>query len=101
MARPRGRPAWEGSTRKARLPANWESEIRPAVLERDGHQCQLRYEGCLGVATDVDHKKRGDDHRLVNLQAACRRCHQRKSSSEGAAARPRLSRPEEPHPALG
>lgn len=98
--RERGRPAWEGSTRKGRLPANWESEIRPTVLARDRYTCQLRYDGCLVVATDVDHKLRGDDHRLENLQAACGWCHQRKSSSEGAAARPRLNRSPEPHPAL-
>lgn len=98
----RGRPAWEGSTRKVRLPANWETEIRPAVLVRDGYRCQLRFaDVCVGGATDVDHKKRGDDHRMENLQSACGPCHRRKSSMEGAAARPRLNRPPEPHPALG
>ena len=25
------------------------------ALERDGHQCQLGYPGCLGEATEVDH----------------------------------------------
>jgi 5-methylcytosine-specific restriction enzyme A len=95
------RQPWAGSTRRERLPANWESQIRPAVLARDGYRCQIRYSDvCVGAATDADHIERGDDHRMENLQAACGPCHQRKSSQEGAAARPRLHRPPEQHPAL-
>lgn len=97
----RKRPAWESSTRRSRLPADWASRIRPAVLRRDGFRCQLRYADlCLGVASDVDHRRAGDDHSLENLQAACAPCHRRKSALEGAAARPRMFRPAETHPAL-
>ncbi len=95
------RQAWDGSTRRVRLPADWATRIRPAVLRRDNYRCQLAYpELCVGVAGEVDHKRAGDDHRLVNLQAACGPCHRRKSALEGAAARPRLYRPEGTHPAL-
>lgn len=94
------RPAWRNSTRRARLPANWYSEIQPTVLARDGRRCQLRFDVCVGEATQVDHKRRGDDHSLGNLQAVCRPCHARKSSAEGAAARPPLRRPPEAHPAF-
>ncbi len=98
----RGRPAWQGSTRKETLPANWFSEIRPAVLERDGYQCQLRFEElCIGDANQVDHKGDRLDHRLEMLQAACGPCHQRKSSQQGRAARISERRPPEAHPAFG
>lgn len=103
MATPRGSrgPAWAGSTRRARLPKDWYTRIRPAVLRRDGYQCRLRYRDvCVGFATHVDHIRPGDDHRPSNLQAACEPCHQLKSAREGAAARPRLRRPPDPHPGL-
>lgn len=29
--------------------------VRQQVLERDDHRCQLRYPGCQGEATEVDH----------------------------------------------
>ena len=94
--------SWEGSTRRDRLPANWKTEVRPSILERDKHRCQLQHEDiCIGTASEVDHIVAGDDHAPANLQAICTPCHRFKSSSEGAAARPRINRPPEPHPALG
>jgi 5-methylcytosine-specific restriction protein A len=97
----RDRPAWDGSTRRDRLPEGWE-QIRRAVLARDGWRCRIGFADlCVTVATQADHVVAGDDHRLSNLQAACGPCHQRKSSQEGAAARPRLYREPERHPALG
>lgn len=77
---------WAGSTRRSRLPADWPSR-QAACLERDGYVCQLRYDGCLTVATEADHIKPGDNHDLENLQAACSHCHRIKSAREGAAAR--------------
>jgi 5-methylcytosine-specific restriction enzyme A len=102
MSERRGRP-WAGSTRRARLPADWDRPggTRDQVFARDGRVCALRYPDlCVGVATQVDHKQRGDDHRLENLQPACEPCHRKKSALEGVAARPPLNRPPETHPAL-
>lgn len=96
--------AWEGSTRRERLPATWAS-LRRYVLNRDGHRCQLQYDCCVQVATDVDHMQAStDDHDPARLQAACAPCHRRKSSGEGgtsAGARRRAmtQRVAEPHPA--
>lgn len=92
---------WSSSRRKERLPANWPA-LRLQTLRRDSWSCRLRYRGCTGAATDVDHILAGDDHRLDNLQAACARCHAVKSSREGhekqARMRARKSRPRGRHP---
>jgi 5-methylcytosine-specific restriction endonuclease McrA len=80
--------SWAGSTRKARLPANWESEIRPAVLARDGRACQWRlgHGVCGAAANQVDHvNPRGGDG-MDNLRALCEPHHQFKSSREGGVA---------------
>lgn len=95
--------AWDGSDRKDRLPDNWESEIRPAVLTRCRGRCEAFLPSgarCPRRATDVDHKIPGDDHRLHNLQGLCADHHAKKSSREGLAARrgaPK-ARPAESHP---
>jgi len=76
------RVAWEGSTRKARLPGNWQV-IRRRVLRRDANSCYV----CGDTATEVDHIVAGDDHSMANLAAICSRCHRRKSSREGNQAK--------------
>ncbi|KPC89936.1 HNH endonuclease [Streptomyces sp. NRRL F-6602] len=98
--------AWEGSTRRQRLPKDWPARRR-RVLRRDGHRCvELYSDGrrCTQPATDVDHIVPGDDHRMENLRALCSWHHARKSAHEGgtAAARTRVStaRPRPSHPAL-
>jgi 5-methylcytosine-specific restriction endonuclease McrA len=94
--------SWAGSTRRQRLPANWATPggLRDQVFAApDGRVCKLRYEGCTRYATEVDHRRRGDDHSFSNLQAACEHCHKIKSGREGAAARPRQTRRVEEHPA--
>ncbi|ASU78497.1 HNH endonuclease [Actinopolyspora erythraea] len=75
---------WENSDRKTRLPPNW-STLRKRTLARDKHQCQLKYNGCLGRATEVDHITPGDNHHPENLQGVCSPCHAKKSSAEGRA----------------
>lgn len=80
-------PGWKNSNRRSELPADWD-RIRKVVLERDGYTCTERYstgERCGRKATDVDHVRRGNDHRLSNLRSLCGWHHDRKSASEGAA----------------
>lgn len=81
--------AWQGSTRRHRLPPDWP-KIRKRILRRDGHVCQTRddrYRICGRPATEVDHKRPGDDHSDGNLEAICEWHHARKSSREGNAAK--------------
>ncbi|MEO3976319.1 HNH endonuclease signature motif containing protein [Streptomyces sp. CAU 1734] len=94
---------WEGSNRRAELPPNWYSEIRPEVLRRDRRRCQWPQPAggiCGAHANQVDHIGDGDDHRPANLQALCETCHRRKTSAQGNTARwaERARRPPERHP---
>lgn len=98
--------AWQGSTRRARLPKNWPV-IRRRVLRRDRGVCQARFSDgrlCGAEAADVDHIRPGDDHSMDNLRALCGWCHARKSAQEGGRAaaltRVRTERPRQTHPAL-
>lgn len=85
-------PGWEGSTRRADLPADWHV-TQPRILRRDGYQCQhIRQDTgrlCLRRARDVDHiishvQGGGDDDN--NLQALCGYHHDQKSGREGGIA---------------
>ncbi|MFF3312448.1 HNH endonuclease [Streptomyces sp. NPDC002952] len=98
--------AWEGSTRRARLPKDWP-RTRRRILRRDGYECQTRFSDgrlCGLPANQVDHIEPGNDHRDANLQALCTWCHTHKSSSEGGTAaahtRVRTHKPAPIHPAL-
>lgn len=92
--------AWQGSTRKQRLPRDWPA-IRRRILDRDGHRCHIC--GRPG-ADEVDHIRAGDDHSDANLAAIHRTpCHAAKSSAEGHQAQghgPMRKRQAEPHPGL-
>lgn len=95
---------WRGSTRRARLPADWSSR-RGRVLSRDGYQCTATDDygtRCDEPATDVDHVDPGDNHAEANLASLCGWHHARKSAREGGtAAHVRHAphrRPPEPHP---
>ncbi|MFE0039427.1 HNH endonuclease [Streptomyces sp. NPDC059015] len=91
---------WQDSNRRAELPADWYTRIRPLILARDGHACQ----SCGRLATDVDHIGDKHDHRLENLQALCSRCHMRKTSRQGNLSPNRVkvteARDMERHPGL-
>lgn len=98
--------AWEGSTRRQRLPKDW-ARIRRRIIRRDAGVCTWRYSDgrqCELPGTDVDHITPGDDHRDENLRLLCTWHHARKSSSEGGTAaattRVRTARPTSTHPAL-
>ncbi|MGW0929544.1 HNH endonuclease [Streptomyces sp. NPDC002644] len=80
--------SWSSSNRRSRLPSNWPA-LRARVIKRDGGVCQ----SCGNPGTDVDHVRRGDDHRLENLQLLCGWCHKRKTAEESRAARADKPRP--------
>lgn len=104
----RSRPAWEGSTRRERLPDNWDELRAEAHRLNPEHICH--WCGDPG-GSDLDHKQRGDDHRQENLDwihnrgdyeagRSRKNCHGQKTGAEGAAARTPLNRPEAVHPSL-
>jgi 5-methylcytosine-specific restriction protein A len=95
---------WRGSNRSARLPSDWASRIVPLVFATYGDHCHVC--GQPG-ADEVDHVRAGDDHSLTNLRpihgrGTPQRCHARKSSAEGNAARWKVRQRREPerHPGL-
>jgi 5-methylcytosine-specific restriction protein A len=91
-------PAWSGSTRSSRLPAKWDQLRREADRLNPNRTCHV----CGRPGGDeLDHIVPGDDHSQNNLAWIHNDpCHRQKSSREGAAARPRLYRDPEQHPAL-
>ncbi len=95
--------AWEGSTRKATLPSNWD-RLRRLVLERDGHRCTWMDQGvrCDAPANQVDHVGGRLDHDPAHLRSLCEWHHNRVSSKQGNAARTRLTqrRPRRQHPGI-
>jgi hypothetical protein len=104
----RARPAWVGSDRRERLPADWPARRAEAHRRNPEHICH--WCGDPG-GSDLDHKKRGDDHSQENLDwihnrrdyeasRSRRNCHGQKTGAEGAAARTPLNRPAPVHPAL-
>lgn len=93
---------WAGSTRRARLPADWTTR-REATRQRANGQCEgISLHGeprwhvpdCDGHGTDCDHDQRGDDHSLTNLRWLSPPCHREKTKLE----KPSRKRPTEPHP---
>ena len=52
--------------------------LRPVVLERDAHRCQIGGKHCTVVATEVDHivplADGGAPYDPTNCRAACRWC---------------------------
>jgi len=98
--------AWAGSTRRSRLPSDWPT-IRGRILRRDGHRCTWIDRGrrCTAEATEVDHRRNGDDHSDTNLRSLCEPHHARKSAAEGGRAPHKRNqhlrlRPTEPHPGI-
>ena len=92
--------SWNNSNRRDRLPPWWNTFTTQYLLKHP--KCAIKYTGCLGDATDVDHIIPGDDHSEGNLQPACSYCHDRKSSKEGNAVQSKMrsqrSRPRRRHP---
>jgi len=97
--------------------SNWGNrgvpkKLREQVLRRDGYRCQLRYDGCIGEATEADHivnvaslgVARAQAVQPVGLQAVCVPCHRVKTQAERTAGIARhyaqRHRTDEPHPGL-
>ena len=68
------------------------AKIARQVLERDSFRCQLRYDVCVGRASQVDHivqPEAGGTSDPSNLRAVCRPCHARRTGRQGALAKQR------------
>ena len=61
--------------------SRWQ-RVRQQVLDRDNHQCQLRYDGCTGRAEQVDHiiprAAGGSLYDDRNCRAVCKSCHKQR-----------------------
>lgn len=96
--------AWRTSDRRTRLPHNWPA-IRAQVRRRAGGRCEWALPDgtrCPTPGTDCDHRDRGDDHSLANLQWLCTPHHQVKTNQENqdalAERRALRPRPTDEHP---
>jgi 5-methylcytosine-specific restriction protein A len=98
--------AWTNSTRRARLPSNWQA-LRSATARRAKGKCEgitlageprWHVASCDGTGTDCDHDVEGDDHSLSNLRWLSSPCHDHKTQAARKAARVVLRLPREAHP---
>jgi 5-methylcytosine-specific restriction protein A len=78
---------WAGSTRRSRLPPDWDQR-RELVAARAGGRCEglsfagestWHAAGCTGQGSECDHKHRGDNHALDNLAWLSSPCHAEKT----------------------
>lgn len=101
---------WQGSTRKATLPANWGSLVRQIKVRAGGRCERVKTSSgrrCPNPGTDCDHIVRpadGGSEDLLNLQLLCFFHHREKTSKEGQQARAesqaRTQRDKPKHPGL-
>ncbi|MGC9409819.1 HNH endonuclease signature motif containing protein [Streptomyces sp. DZ1-3] len=92
---------WHTSTRKSRLPKDWERRRKEVLqLQPICMICGVR------ESTTVDHIiPMTDRHEPEDLQGVCEPCHRQKTAQEAAAFRaaaqkPGRKRPPEAHPGL-
>jgi len=86
---------WSGSTRKERLPDDWQQR-RATTRDRAGGRCQATMRDgtrCVEPGTDCDHIVHGDNHALSNLQWLCSWHHDKKTAREALEARRYIPRP--------
>lgn len=80
---PEHTPTWAGSTRRTRLPANWD-QLRRATEARANGRCEALVHDprCSGLGSDCDHIIQGDNHSPHNLQWLNVYCHRAKTARE-------------------
>lgn len=94
--------AW-GTGARERTSTSRHKRQRLRILARDDYRCQLRGSGCLGAATEMDHKTAvayggGDDD--DNQHAVCHPCHVAKTNADKSAVRALSKYPASPHPGI-
>ena len=85
---------WAKNPSTATVYSHYWTLVRREALERDGYQCQLKFPGCLGKATEADHivsVADGGEHTLENARAVCKRCHRTRTGQQGGAASKRAA----------
>ena len=110
------KPRWSGSDRQRTESARrtgtrrFNQHIRPAVLKRDGHTCQLNLDGVCASRgqplppdrLEVDHIREvahGGTDDLGNLRTVCRPCHRRRTATDaGLSASEEFFAPAPPRP---
>lgn len=77
-------------------------KIRQEVFERDGWQCQIRYDNrCVGIATQIDHiigYADGGTDDPSNLRASCAPCNAKRGSIQGHIAQGNQVKAKRPRP---
>jgi 5-methylcytosine-specific restriction endonuclease McrA len=72
-----------------RYGSQWR-KARLRQLEADGYRCQLRLDGCLGQASQVDHvDQAANDPQHQRLRSVCSPCHRKITAQQGGGARRR------------
>ena len=64
--------------------SQWQ-QLRRAILARDGWRCQIKDEGCLGIATETDHivpsvEDPAGFWDTSNLRASCAPCNRKRGA---------------------
>jgi 5-methylcytosine-specific restriction endonuclease McrA len=101
------RKSWHGRTTGQGSTRAWRA-VRLQVLQRDDYQCQLRYNVCIGHASEVDHiddiATNAGDRAITppidRLRAACHPCHQERTQQQARNSRNQWKRKPEDHPGL-
>lgn len=97
---PEHTPVWQGSTRRSRLPTNW-NQIRIATEHRANGRCEAQsrlnqphHPDCSGLGSECDHVIPCDDHSLANTCWLSTPCHKAKTARESAARNRARTQPE-------
>lgn len=79
-----------GAEKGRPLPPNWDTEIVPAIKQRDGGRCRWILPSgkrCPRPGTEVDHAGSPNDHRLIKLRLLCKFHHGKRTAMQGWQAK--------------